>query len=354
VAKPANPDEIKSFLEDGPPELPVLDRSTLEAWSTCPFQAHAISSGKVQITNTLMAAGEEVHQAISRTIQQWIDTDGMADQFGGVRGAIADWLEGELRGSRPDVQPEAIAGARASLWSITEFLVGIRPGNILCFDGGEDDRSSQLAMNLGFCTVTSELDLVTATESVEVLRVTDWKTGHTIHTAADAAHAFQPQMHADLLFEHYKGIEAVEFVFWDARRNKRTYKVLLPRSRREEYHSRVFQAAQSWQRYRDNPVPWPTIEKCELCRAAFLCPAADNLMKDATTEPGILLEQLIAAEQRVKVLKGALSGVVKATGAPVVSGSSAFGPHKKSERAPANQLYSIKAEEADDSSQPSE
>jgi hypothetical protein len=344
VAKPVDPKELTALCPfEAPAELPVLDRSLLETYALCPFQAHCIEQGKVQITNTLMAAGNEIHAAISRCIQQWIDTDGMADQFGGVKGAIADWLEGELRGSRPDVQPQALAGARASLWSFADFLTGIRPGNILHFDGGEEDRSSQLAINLGFCTVTSELDLVTATDSIEVLRVTDWKSGHKLLTSADAANSFQSQMHADLVFERYKGVQAVEYVFWNTRTNKPSYKVQLPRSRREEYHSRVFQAAQTWQRYHEHPVAWPTLEKCEHCRAAFLCPAADNLMKDATTEPGILLEQLIASERRVNVLKGALSGVVKATGAPVVSGSSAFGPHKRSERAPANQVYSVKA-----------
>lgn len=354
MSKPANPDEVKSFLDVETPERVVLDRSLLEQFTVCPWQAHATMTGKVSLPNDLMNTGNEIHAAISRTIQWWIDNDGLADQFGGVRGSIADWLEGELRGSRPDVQPQAIAGARASLWAFADFLSGIRPANILHFDGGEGDKSSQLAIDLGFCVVTSELDLVTATDSVEVIRVTDWKSGWKLHTASEVANAFQFQMHADLLFERYKGVQAVEVVVWDTRRNKRTYRVQFERSRREEYHSRVFQAAQTWQHYRDNPTPWPSVEKCEGCRAALFCPAADDALKATSGEASGLLEQLIVVGQRYEQIKSALSAEVKRTKAPVVSGVNAFGPYKKSERAPQNQLYTIKAAEPEEESEASD
>lgn len=346
MAKPINPDETHAFdLFDDAPKQFVLDRSTLELWQNCPFQAWCIETGKVKITNTLMAAGNEIHAGISRCIQEWIDTDGMLEEFGGrVKGAIVDYLEGELRASRPDVQPQVLAGARASLWSFAEFLSQIRPVNILAFDGGEGDLSSQFAVDLPGLNVraTSELDLLTATESIDVLRITDWKTGWKHNTAAIVRESFQFQMHADLVFERYPGIQAVEVVAWDTRSNRRTYRVLFDRKHKGDFHTRILMAVEARMRYYDNPPAWPTVEKCSTCPAACLCPEADKTTKNHTTDPPAVLEQLIATEARAKALKAFLTKTVDTTGQPVLCGTHAFGRVRKTKKEPNAQIYKLK------------
>jgi hypothetical protein len=352
MATEVNAAEVHSLDLFDDPQLTVLDRSTLEAYSQCPFQAYSIETGKVKITNRLMAAGEELHQAISRTIQWWIDCDGMPEEFAGrVRGAITEYLEGELRSSRPDVQPQVIAGMRASLWAFGDFLSGIRPVNILHFDGGEGDLSGQLAVDLGGLGVraTSELDLVVATESVEVIRVYDWKSGHKEWTASEVAQAFQFQMHGDLLFERYPDVLAVDYRVWNTRSNRVTHKVLLDRKQQPAFRARVRMAAEAKMRYGDNPPAWPAVEKCETCPAAVLCPEATETTKNHTSDPVAVLEQLIASEARVKALKGFLTKTVDETGSPVVSGSHAFGRVKKSERKPTAQIYKLSTVEGDES-----
>jgi CRISPR/Cas system-associated exonuclease Cas4 (RecB family) len=357
MATEVNPAEVHALDLFDDPQLTVLDRSTLEAYLTCPFQAYAIETGKVKITNNLMAAGEEIHQAISRTVQWWIDCDGMPEEFSGrLRGAITEYLEGELRASRPDVQPQVLAGARASLWSFAEFLSGIRPVNILHFDGGEGERSGQLAIDLGGLGVraTSELDLVIATESVEVLAVMDWKSGWKHNTAAEVYASFQFGLHAVLLFERYPGIAAVDVRVWDTRSNRRTYKVTFDRKREPELRDRLRMAAEAKMRYGANPPAWPTVEKCATCPAAVLCPEADDFAKEATTDPTAVLGQLIATDQRKKLLHKWLSAHVKKTGKHVVLENHAFGQHKKTDKAPPMQVYPLKAEASSDESEESQ
>lgn len=354
MAKPVNPDEVHALDLFDDPTLTVLDRSTLESYCNCPYQAWAIETGRIKIANKLMVAGDELHAAISRCIQWYIDCDGMPEEFQGrIKGAITEYLEGELRSSRPDVQPQVIAGMRASLWSFGDFLSGIRPVNILHFDGGEGDLSGQLAVDLGGLGVraTSELDLIVASESVDVIRWYDWKSGWKFHTAAEVNDAFQFGMHADLLFERYPGIKACECIVWDTRRNRQTYKVVFDRRRQPELRARVRMAAEAKMRWGDNPPCFPTLEKCQHCDVAIICPEADSCAKDATSDPTAVLGQYIATEQRKKLLHKWLSEHVKKTGRHVVLENHAFGPHKKTDKAPPMQLYPLKAEASGDESE---
>lgn len=351
----ATPDELKALCPfDSEPELIVADRTTLENWATCPYQAKQIETGVIKGVGMLAEAGEEIHRAFGSTIQWYIDCDGMPDEYQGrIKGAITEFLEAELRGSRPDVQPMVLAGARASLWSFAEFLSGIMPGNILYFDGGLDDKSSQLAKDLGGLGVriTSELDLVVATESFEVIRVYDWKSGWKYHTAADVANAFQFQMHAVLLFDRHPTIQAVEYVVWDTRSNKRTYKVVFERKRYDDYLMRIRTAAGYRVQFFANPPAWPAEEKCRICRAAPLCPEADDLTKNNVSDPSALLDQYIASEARCKSLKKSLTAIHDETKKPIISGNTGFARVKKTDRAPAAQTYRLKATEAESESE---
>jgi hypothetical protein len=348
MAKPVNPEEAKSFDLFDEPQLEVQDRTTLENYASCPFMANAVETGKVMTSSNAANSGEAVHHAISETIQWWVDTDGGAEMAYGVRSAIVEWLEGELKHSRPDVQPNAIAGARASLWAFAEYLSGIRPANILGFDGGVGRYSSQLAIDLGAMGVraTSELDLITSSpDSTELICLDDWKSGNTRHTAASVKASFQFQFHAVLLFHRYPKVQAVEVRIWDTRLNRRTHAVQFERRDFDAYLARVRMAATQREKLKHtggDPETWPSVEKCRVCEAACICPEADDLAKTATTEPEQLLGKLIATQAREKQLKKLLTAVIDKTGKPVVLEKHAYGRQFKSE--PKAQIYPIKAD----------
>ena len=52
----------------------IVDRSTLERYATCPLQARMTDLGYARHAGKAAVSGEEVHKAISATVQNYIDT----------------------------------------------------------------------------------------------------------------------------------------------------------------------------------------------------------------------------------------------------------------------------------------
>lgn len=341
MAKPANPQELHAFLSfDDEPELLTLDRSTIERWAACPWQAKAVEDKRVNNGSEAAASGEEVHGALGRVVGYWLDSDGMLSPTD-----IRNCLEEELRAARPDVQPEALAGCMASAWSFAQYLHTVHPANILRFDGGEShDRSGQMSIDLEDLgvRVTSELDLLHAGESIELLHEVDWKSGHKIHSVVDVAHAFQFQLHAVLVFANYPHVQGLEVVVWDTRCNRRTYRVIFDRKREHDYRARIRMAVEARVRHYDNPPTWPTVEKCSLCPAAAICPESGEPIRDLATNPAGVLKQLIATEARASALAKLLTGYVDTTGRDVAVDGHAFGRKTLSERKPTAKIYKVK------------
>jgi hypothetical protein len=351
VAKPVNPAEIKSFLYDDAPELPVLDRSTLEQYGSetaCPFKAVAIEQQRIKVVGQIATGGEEGHQALSRTIGEYIDSwAGLVDMRDGMRaGDVRERLEAEAIAARPDVQPDVLDALRPSMWQLATLIASIRPQNILGYDGGESrEKSGQLAMDLSGVRVTSELDLLYQGPAPGLLHEHDWKTGWTLHSATAVADSFQFQMHAALVFHNYPECQELEVTIWDTRRNLRIRPVVFAREDDPAYRARISQAVGYRMQWIDAPMAWPSIEKCTGCPAAIFCPAADDAIRATSSEPPILLEQYIAVTARAAQLEAALKAVVEQTKEPVICGDDRFGPHKKTDRAPQMQLYSVAPKE---------
>src|SRR5262245_55442529 len=156
---------LKAFIDSPDGDLETLDRSCLERWASCPWQAHVIESGLVKTVSLAAEAGEAIHQALSTVTRTWVEDGDSYDTAWIARDSLRTDLQFELRRSRPDLQPEVLAGMMPSVWAWARFCSEIRPGNVLGFDGGwEIGRSSQLAYDfpdLG-ARVTSELDLIYA------------------------------------------------------------------------------------------------------------------------------------------------------------------------------------------------
>lgn len=337
-------ESLKSFVEVPGDDLETLDRSQLERWSVCPWSAKAIEDGRCKTVSLAAEAGEAIHQALATVTRTWVQDGDTYDTSWSARDGLRTDLEFELRRSRPDLQPEVLAGMMPSLWAWAKFLSEIRPGNVLAFDGGRDvGRSGQLAYDmpdLG-ARVTSELDLLYACrETTELIEAVDYKTGHGSHDVYDVAGSFQFQMHAFLVLHHYPDVKALRMRVWDTRANRVTYAATFPRTRFTDYEWRVRSAVEVRRNNRGQPPTWPTTESCRVCPAAAICPVATYPIK---AEPAEVLRDLIAVEARADALRERLTAHVDATKQDIQADGVWFGRRKPaSSRKPNATIYSVK------------
>lgn len=327
--------------------LPIVDRSTLEAFGCCPMQGH-LKATTVRSVNLIAETGTEVHRAISETVSFYVDA---FDRFPS-RLEIKEYFLTRLRESRPDVQPDAMSAASRAAWKLSEYLCNLAPKNILCFDGGQGKRSGQLGVDLETVPIraTAEIDMLHATESKAVVAEVDYKSGHKFWTEADIAASFQfGAMHPVLVFERFPEIECVRISIFNTRSNVISYAVDFTRDRLPEYRMRVERAASEWYRVNVLKQPaeaWPARDKCAICDCISVCPVADA---DLATDPKEQLTQLVHLETKLKTLKDRLSAVVKETGRDVrLDDGTSFGwfDKPKSTRKPEAAVYVAKGEEA--------
>ena len=337
---------LKSFIAPLEDTLFVADRSTLQHWADCPWQAKAIADGRCRTVAIAAEAGSAVHAAFSAVTIEWIESHGALSPVD-----LRQDVEHHLRNSRPDIQPEALAAAMPSLWQWAKLISSIHPGNILGFDGGEEldpPRSGQLAydiVDLGV-RITGELDLICSTESLEVLDVYDYKTGCKTHDVGDVASSFQFQFYAVLALETYPKVECVRFKVFDTRANRLTYAVPFTRARKHDYTVRIRSAIESMRTHQDNPPVWPTSEKCGICPAAAICPAADEPLADLAKDPAGFIGKLVAVEARADAMRKLATAYVDANGADIQAGSVAFGRAKpKAQRKATAELYELSNKE---------
>jgi hypothetical protein len=333
---------LKSFVDQPDGGLFVADRSTLQHWADCPWQAKAIADGRCRTVGIAAEAGSAVHAAFSAVTIEWIESNGAMSPVD-----LRQDVEHHLRNSRPDIQPEALAAAMPSLWQWAKLISSIHPGNILGFDGGEEldpPRSGQLAydiVDLGV-RITGELDLITSTESIEVLDVYDYKTGWKTHDVGDVASSFQFQFYAVLALETYPKVECVRFRVFDTRSNRIIYAVNFLRSRLHDYMVRIRSAIDSMRTHQDNPPTWPTLEKCSICPAAALCPVADEPLADLAADPPGFVKRMVAVGARLDAMQALAAKHVDATGKDIECGTIRFGRGKpKANRKPTAELYEI-------------
>lgn len=325
------------------PVLPpiYLDRSTLERYTICPFRGWAVEAGHVQDTSPEAQTGQEVHRVIAEAIGQYA-TAGVP---------LREYLEIEIAKVRADVQPDAIEALQRSIWAIDRLVTGRHPNDVLAYQGGEGDRSGQLAVELlpatrtrGPIIITSEVDLLLAgTTAVEIEEI-DFKSGHTPLTSTTVRDSFQFQMHAVLAFAKFPTLELLHTSVFLTREGWSTPAVTFTRKRAEQFKARLLQAVEhrrqmfaaaeaatakigagfnpkgepeavkAWllafmeipQQQKWLPC-WPWKEKCELCPASHICPRAINphwrLEEDPvkfTEDTNLLRMNLIQREESLR------------------------------------------------------
>ena len=339
----------KNWLED---DIAVLDRSTLEQWSVCPMQAGMVEAGKAIRESEILNVGVAAHEVLGRATDEYIAAAGAITDPRELIGVVENWLSD----TRPDITTKVYHALRPSLWAWSSFILDRRPSNILRYDGGAGERSGQLSYDIDSLSVrvTSEIDLLYAGPSPQVLHETDYKTGHAHWTVQDVKQAFQFQLHAVLIFANYPKVDCVEISVWDTRKNRRTFTVPFFRSEADMFRWRINKTIGVWHQERSKPelsrLTWPEADKCAACPVAQLCPRCTSV----TTDPVALLESLIVLNSaRANVMKQ-LSATVKRTGRDVVTpAGDAFGKCKPPSNNPKpNAIYSTKA--ADDAEEESE
>lgn len=337
-------------------QFELVDRTPLERYAKCPRFARFIETGVVRDESFEANSGIAVHEAISATIQEYVDSRGSLNL-----NELVDLLDGHIRHSRPDVQPDAIDGLRRSIWPIAKHISSIAPPNILRFDGGEGNRSGQLAHDFeGFMVrATSEIDLLHAGPSVKQLHEHDWKSGRKVYRAADVRNSFQFQEHAMLVFENYPEVESLEVTAWNTRINTRSWTVDFNRSELPALRARIRSAISERHLHKakapeDTPA-WPDIDKCGKCPAALCCQSRTGVQVAYATNPVLALDELVSVEARADALRGLLDAAVKASGAEIVSsGGFAYGFKKPRESKPKCSLYPLKqAKESEEPDGPS-
>jgi len=327
VKKPTKAEMANSLdsfaIIDDAPQREVIDRSTLEAWANCPWQAHAIETADPKlIVGQLAVAGQFAHDCFHAATKAWIENGGYLRDFEMVK-----LIEEAMHASRPDLQPDVVKAVQPAMWDWARYLIkDCHPNNIACFDGGDElDRSGQLSCRLGVIDVSSELDFLRfdGPEAYE----DDFKTGWRPWEADDVRNAFQFQFHAMLVFHNFPNVRTLRTRIWNTRRHTTTAWVRFDREDDPQYVARVHESLAV--RERGELVTWPTLEKCRICPVKIICPAADDVVK--LVEPQAMLTRLIALDAQADAIKAELTAIVDATQKEIVlADGTAFGRNKPS------------------------
>lgn len=308
-------------------DITTFDRSTLESWAKCPMQAKLKEDAGINSVGEIAEVGEQIHQAIGRALAIHID-----ENCGLSPTELTDVLMSEVRMSRPDLQPDAIEGLWRSSYKWARFICEQPQNAFLRYDGGEGDKSGQLSHDIAKeYRITSELDLLLATRSEEVLNEVDYKTGHKMWTAEDVGKSFQFQFHAILVFQNYPTVNALNVTIWNTRFNKRSYTCEFQRSNLTEYESRIRSAIQVFENNwnKSEPETWPSREKCGMCDVAAKCKTADRDFVELDTDPAEFLAETIRQVEVTDARKKLMSKHVDKTGKDITtSEGDSFGNNK--------------------------
>jgi len=334
--------KVALFDYDEQPELAVVDRSTLERALSCPWSARAVETGRCSAVGVLAEAGEEAHKSFSETLHSWIESNGAMEKTD-----LRQDAEFAVRNARPDLQPEAIRAIQGSIWSWSQLIYRIHPGNILAFDGGEDiDRSGQLALDFPDLSTryTSEVDLLYQGDCPDVGEEVDYKTGYKDWTTEAIRDSFQFQSHAVLALEKYPQWKAIRVRVFETRNRSLSYGVYFPRERLFDWKVRIRNAISAWRlSQQENPPTWPTLEKCAICPAAAICPVADEPIADLAADPPGFIRKLLAVEARADAMRKLAVALVDERKQDIQCGDVFFGRNKpKADRKPTAAIYSLK------------
>tara|TARA_Y100000310_G_scaffold108745_1_gene107158 strand:+ start:1535 stop:2548 length:1014 start_codon:yes stop_codon:yes gene_type:complete len=277
------------------PELEpeILDRSFLQKYADCPFQAQA----KCDTPAELKEVGKEVHRLIEEAIKA-----------GGGSDMMADYFVEELPKCRPDIQPKVIEAAK---W------VGDQLANAPLHKIYVDPETGELAVEyqIDFALpvkkngrpvkITTCVDLLLVGHNN--LIVYDWKTGYKKRSNYEAYSDFQTQFITYILWQLFPKIETVHFFYketmWGtvayARLDRNKEHPRLPHLTTERaFEGRIMEAVRLWMAGATDA--WPEPKKCTWCDAILKCPYADTLARDINKDPVAFVDHMVVIETLLK------------------------------------------------------
>lgn len=319
-------------------DLPRVDRSTLEAYAACPLSARLSADA---LPTMAMVSGTEAHRAIGEAIESWTEEPTMR------RGELADLIRRGLYYSRPDVQPDVVRGCERSAWAIAGLFDRLSPSHVMRYDGGRGAKSGQLSYELKTlqAVATCEVDLLLATASRQQVSLIDWKSGWKQWTAASVADSFQFQFYAVAVLHTYPELESVLVRILNTRTADWTYEIEFTRADMERLMARVNMAAHHWYLNRSRELSkvdaWPGVEKCDWCRCAARCTAAN---RESTGNPVELVATLQAMAAKSAAIEAILEKHVRETGSDIETADGLRFGFNKPKRAtkPKAALYAVK------------
>jgi len=266
----------------------IVDRTRLQQYATCPFQAW---SGKDE-ADILRDVGKETHRLTEECIKTGLDNQTQPED-------MADWFVNELPKVRPDIQPQVIRAVR----NIADSLLKLRPHRIIGVEEQIDWPSDMCSLDGRQFILTICLDLLIAGR--ESLIVTDWKSGFKKRTNQETVDDFQCQVAAFILWQMYPDINTIHWffdeMFWGTKsyaRFERNASIIHPDLTTEmQFKGRIFEALRLWQE--DCRQAWPEEKKCAWCDSVLDCPHANAGVRRIATNPRKFIDRMTAMQAQL-------------------------------------------------------
>jgi hypothetical protein len=325
------------------PSALLMDRSTLERYKDCPFAGAACELGRVETGSPEAESGHEGHAVFADLVFDYVVSDGQTTIGELVKGAM-------LRAAatrRTDLQPDVLDAVRMGVYRIARDIYyrpddqRRNPADILRFQGGEGERTGQIAYDIvkggpgqAAIRLTCELDLLMPGDAKDELCLTDWKMGYTPWTAAMVRESFQFKFYSMVLLRSYPKCNRVWVRVWSPRTGVTGW---VPFARRDadDTEALCLSAIRNREAALENPDAaecWCYAEKLARCPAMKICPKAAATAPMLAAEPETFLEHYAIRAAQLEADEKMLVAYVKAHG-PLQSGGWAFKAKAPSGRA---------------------
>lgn len=337
----------------------TLDRSTLERYAACPWQAYVLG---LLDTLAALARGERIFawerkrldEADPKLIEELrkyaqcgmsslicdsgVEVHRIIDQaFSESKGdleKIPEWIEENLPRSRPDIQPQVIIAARHVCDVLADLHISVIGTEIQMEYVLFPETSSRAAV-----IITQAMDLIGEGRE-KALHIHDWKSGHKRRTNAEAFESFQAQCAALIVWKQ-KAYAEVQKIYWwyqetrfgtkaFAKFERGEFHPRLPHLTQEiAFECRMEEAAKLF--LADVRECWPMDAKCCWCDAIRWCTLAHVDAQEIAFDERAFIDKLIVDEESVRRRKKAATEWLKSKG-PIVGTVAVFQQKKPQAR----------------------
>jgi hypothetical protein len=330
----------------------VLDRTRLEQYADCPFQAYLTmlyealhaeatkyevfwweknriagadpklveqikKSASLSINSRLATVGTQIHDLFKRAFKE---CEGDMEK-------VPEWLAENLRTVRPDLNPMAIRHAR----HMADMMANFHVVPIGC----EKQLSVLVRPDL---VLAMRYDLLAWGQNS--LHIIDWKTGFKRRTSTEVLDSFQAQFGTWMLWQQkeYAEIETVHFWYYETLWGTKAY----ARFDRDAEHPRLphlttnvaitGRVNETVKAFLDNNQEcWPLPDKCCWCDMIQFCKLASIEVKQIADDPKLFIDNLVVLDELCARKRKTATEWIKAKG-PIEGTKVTYSRKQPSER----------------------